>query len=85
MPEDTPAACFAECRSYGATVHAVPGTIADAGAFLRDRGGSGTFDVSTLREPYRIEGKKTMAFELVEQFRGACPTWCSTLLAAARA
>ena len=73
MPEDTPSACFAECRLYGAAVHAVPGTIADAGAFLRGRGGSGTVDVSTLREPYRIEGKKTMAFELVEQMEGSVP------------
>jgi threonine synthase len=54
-------------------VHAVPGTIADAGAFLRGRGGPGTVDLSTLREPYRIEGKKTMAFELVEQLEGEVP------------
>jgi threonine synthase len=73
MPEDTPPACFAECRQYGAAVHAVPGTIADAGAFLRGRAGPGAVDVSTLREPYRIEGKKTMAYELVEQFEGAVP------------
>ena len=73
MPEDTPPAFFAECRLYGATVHAVPGTIADAGAFLRERRVHGTLDVSTLREPYRIEGKKTMAFELVEQLGGAVP------------
>jgi threonine synthase len=73
MPEDTPAACFAECRLYGAAVHAVPGTIADAAAFLRERGGPGTLDVSTLREPYRIEGKKTMAYELVEQLAGDIP------------
>jgi len=73
MPEDTPPACFAECRLYGAIVHAVPGTIADAGAFLRTRGGAGAVDVSTLREPYRLEGKKTMAFEIVEQLEGAVP------------
>jgi threonine synthase len=73
MPEDTPPGCFAECRRYGARVHAVPGTIADAGAFLRGRAAAGTVDVSTLREPYRIEGKKTMAFEIVEQMHGALP------------
>ena len=73
MPDDTPSAFFAECRLYGATVHSVKGTIADAGRFLRDRGADGAFDVSTLREPYRIEGKKTMAFELVEQMQGAVP------------
>jgi len=58
---------------YGATVHAVAGTIADAGAYLRKHVSGDAFDVSTLREPYRIEGKKTMAYELVEQFRGAVP------------
>ncbi len=73
MPEDTPAPFFAECELYGADVHRVKGTIADAGRFLRERGVDGAFDVSTLREPYRIEGKKTMAFELVEQFGGNPP------------
>ena len=73
MPEDTPAPFFAECELYGAEVHRVKGTIADAGKFLRERGVPGAFDVSTLREPYRIEGKKTMAFELVEQFAGEVP------------
>ncbi len=73
MPEDTPAPFFRECELYGATVHAVKGTIADAGRFLRERGEAGAFDVSTLREPYRIEGKKTMAYELVEQMDGDLP------------
>jgi threonine synthase len=70
MPEDTPRAFFSECELYGATVHRVAGTIADAGKFLREHGPKDTFDVSTLREPYRIEGKKTMAYELVEQLGG---------------
>jgi threonine synthase len=73
MPDDTPKSFFNECRLYGATVHAVAGTIADAGAYLRKHTSGAGFDVSTLREPYRIEGKKTMAYELVEQFRGAVP------------
>jgi threonine synthase len=73
MPEDTPAPFFSECELYGAVVHRVKGTIADAGRFLRERGTQGAFDVSTLREPYRIEGKKTMAYELVEQMRGEVP------------
>jgi threonine synthase len=73
MPDDTPAPFFLECELYGATVHKVHGTIADAGRFLRERGLGDTFDVSTLREPYRIEGKKTMAYELVEQMDGAVP------------
>jgi threonine synthase len=73
MPEDTPAPFFNECELYGATVHRVKGTIADAGKFLREHGPKGAFDVSTLREPYRIEGKKTMAYELVEQMAGEIP------------
>ena len=73
MPEDTPAPFFAECELYGATIHRVRGTIADAGKFLRELALKDTFDVSTLREPWRIEGKKTMAYELVEQLEGAVP------------
>ncbi len=73
MPEDTPAPFFAECELYGATVHRVKGTIADAGRFLREHGPKDAFDVSTLREPYRIEGKKTMACELLEQMDGEVP------------
>jgi threonine synthase len=73
MPDDTPKPFFDECALYGATVHRVQGTIADAGKFLREHGPKDTYDVSTLREPYRIEGKKTMAYELVEQLGGAVP------------
>jgi len=73
MPQDTPQAFFDECELYGATIHRVAGTIADAGKFLREHGPKDAFDVSTLREPYRVEGKKTMAFELVEQFAGDIP------------
>ena len=73
MPEDTPATFVEECRLYGADVHLVAGTIADAGAFLRAHGPKDAFDVSTLREPYRIEGKKTMAYELFEQLEGELP------------
>jgi threonine synthase len=73
MPEDTPQPFFAECELYGATVHTVEGTIADAGKFLREHGPRNAYDISTLREPYRIEGKKTMAYELVEQMQGEVP------------
>ena len=73
MPTDTPASFFAECELYGATVHRVAGTIGDAGKFLRELALRDTFDMSTLWEPYRIEGKKTMAYELVEQLNGAVP------------
>jgi threonine synthase len=73
MPEDTPRGCIEECRVYGAHVELVPGTISDAGKWLRDHGPSDAFDVSTLKEPYRVEGKKTMAYELFEQFEGNLP------------
>jgi threonine synthase len=73
MPKDTPRAFVEECRLYGAEVHLVEGTIADAGKWLREHGPKDAFDVSTLREPHRIEGKKTMAYELFEQTRGALP------------
>lgn len=70
MPEDTPPPFVEECRVYGAEVHLVPGTIADAGRWLRDNAPPLAVDLSTLREPFRVEGKKTMAFELFEQFDG---------------
>jgi len=73
MPEDTPRPFFDECALYGADVRRVKGTIADAGKHLREHGPKDAFDVSTLREPYRIEGKKTMAYEIVEQLGGALP------------
>jgi len=73
MPDDTPAPFVRECELYRAEVHLVRGTIADAGRFLRERGPGNSFDVSTLREPYRIEGKKTMAYELVEQMAPEVP------------
>jgi threonine synthase len=73
MPEDTPRAFAEECLLYGAEVHLVPGSIADAGKWLRANAPEGSFDVSTLREPYRIEGKKTMAYELFEQQGGHLP------------
>ncbi len=73
MPDDTPAPFFAECELYGATIHRVSGTIADAGKFLRELKLRDTFDMSTLREPFRIEGKKTMAYELVDQLEGGVP------------
>jgi len=73
MPDDTPAPFISECRHYGADVHLVPGTISDAGQWLRANGPADAFDVSTLKEPYRVEGKKTMAYELYEQFEGDMP------------
>ena len=66
MPKDTPQSIIDECAGYGATVELVEGVITDAAKrvqqFIRDNGG---FDVSTLKEPYRVEGKKIMAYELL--------------------
>jgi threonine synthase len=73
MPEDTPRPCVEECRAYGAEVVLVAGTIADADRFLREHGPRDAFDVSTLREPHRIEGKKTLGYELWEQLGGQLP------------
>jgi threonine synthase len=67
MPEDTPRGFVEECHHYGAHVQLVPGTIADAGRWLKANGPRDAFDVSTLKEPYRVEGKKTMAYELFEE------------------
>jgi threonine synthase len=67
MPEDTPKPFVEECRHYGAEVHLVAGSIADAGKWLKANGPREAFDVSTLKEPYRVEGKKTMAYELFDQ------------------
>ena len=58
-----------EAAFYGAEVNLVDGLINDAGRLLREQAeGKGWFDVSTLKEPYRAEGKKTMGLELAEQF-----------------
>jgi threonine synthase len=73
MPRDTPRAFSDECALYGAEVHLVDGTISDCGKWLRENGPKDAFDVSTLREPHRIEGKKTMAYELFEQLEGKLP------------
>jgi threonine synthase len=73
MPEDTPRAFIEECRHYGAQVHLVAGSIADAGKWLKADGPRDAFDVSTLKEPYRVEGKKTMGYELFEQLDRSLP------------
>ncbi len=69
LPDSTPASVGRRCEEFGADVTAVPGTIADAGRVARAREPSESFDVSTLREPYRWQGKKTMGLELFDQFR----------------
>jgi threonine synthase len=68
LPSDTPTAFFRECQALGAEVTAIAGHIGDAArAARKDAAQSGYLLLSTLQEPYRVEGKKTMAFELVEQ------------------
>ncbi len=71
MPKDTPQSIVDECRDYGAAVELVEGVITDAGKrvqkYIADNGG---FDLSTLKEPYRVEGKKIMGYELLEDLSG---------------
>lgn len=69
LPADTPPTIQAECRMYGAHVHLVDGLIDEAGRVARGmrENTPGSFDMSTLREPYRVEGKKTLGYELAEQ------------------
>jgi len=74
MPRDTPAANRIECHQLGARVTLIDGLITDCGAEVgRRKEAEGWFDVSTLKEPYRIEGKKTMGYELAEQFNWELP------------
>ena len=74
MPRDVPRANYIECRAAGANVTLVDGLISDCGRMVAQRkDAEGWFDVSTLKEPYRIEGKKTMGYELAEQFGWSLP------------
>ena len=68
MPKDAPAFNRETCQLAGANVTLIDGLITDAGRIVAERkAAAGWFDVSTLKEPYRVEGKKTMGFELAEQ------------------
>jgi threonine synthase len=74
MPRDTPRANILECRQMGASVTLVDGLITDCGRIVAERKeAEGWFDVSTLKEPYRVEGKKTMGYELAEQMGWQLP------------
>jgi threonine synthase len=74
MPADVPMLFRTECEQLGATVTLVNGLITDCGVKVREGVAQyGWFDVSTLREPYRIEGKKTMGYELAEQMEWSLP------------
>ena len=74
MPEDTPHVNIDECRTYGADVHLVRGNISNAARVMNsERIGKPWFDMSTLKEPYRLEGKKTLGFEIAEQYGWKLP------------
>ena len=74
MPTDSPAAFQIECRSAGAHLELVDGLITDCGRIVGERvAAEGWFDMSTLKEPYRLEGKKTMGYELAEQLDWQLP------------
>ena len=74
MPRDVPQANLVECQSYGAHVTLVNGLISDCGRMVAEKKDKeGWFDVSTLKEPYRVEGKKTMGYEVAEQMGWKVP------------
>ena len=74
MPRDTPRANIIECRELGAHVTLIDGLITDCGAEIaRRKEKEGWFDLSTLKEPYRIEGKKTLGYEIAEQLGRKLP------------
>lgn len=76
MPKDVKTPFVRECELYGAEVTLVDGLITDAGRIAAERGKPlGWYDMSTLKEPYRIEGKKTMGYEVAEQMNWVLPDW----------
>lgn len=73
MPEQTPETFKKECEYLGADLTLINGTINECGQKAKELKSRGWFDVSTLKEPYRIEGKKTMGFEIAEQMNWELP------------
>jgi threonine synthase len=74
MPRDVPQANYVECEAYGAKVTLVDGLIGECGRrVVEGKAAGGWFEVNTLKEPYRIEGKKTMGYEIAEQFQWRLP------------
>jgi threonine synthase len=74
MPKDVPQANLVECRAYGAHVELVDGLISDCGRIVAERKKTeGWFEISTLKEPFRVEGKKTMGYEVAEQLGWKLP------------
>ncbi|OGB61388.1 MAG: threonine synthase [Caldithrix sp. RBG_13_44_9] len=74
MPRDVPQNFIAECKALGASIQLVDGLISDCGRVSNEEAKKyGRFDCSTLKEPYRVEGKKTMGYEMAEQFNWSLP------------
>lgn len=73
MPKETPSVFQKECQFYGAAVTIVDGNISDCAQKIKSKKKADWFDVSTLKEPYRLEGKKTMGFEIAEQLGWKVP------------
>src|SRR5712672_2002417 len=74
MPKDVPLANLIESHDYGAQVNLIYGLISDCARILNERkAAEGWFDISTLKEPYRVEGKKTMGYEVAEQLNWELP------------
>jgi threonine synthase len=74
MPRDVPVANLVECQQFGAKVTLVDGLISDCARMVAERKeAEGWFDISTLKEPFRVEGKKTMGYELFEQMGNKLP------------
>jgi threonine synthase len=74
MPKDVPQANLVECQTYGAKVTLVDGLISDCARMVGERKqAEGWFDISTLKEPFRVEGKKTMGYEIAEQLGWRLP------------
>jgi threonine synthase len=76
MPSYTPSIFIQECKLFGAHVESIDGLIDACGARVAEiKAETGAYDVSTLKEPYRLEGKKTMGFEIAEQFNWQLPDY----------
>jgi threonine synthase len=75
LPADTPSSVAGRCREHGALVLTSPGTLVEAARLLAGGASEGFWDLSTLREPYRAEGKKTMGLEIAEQLGWELPDW----------
>jgi threonine synthase len=74
MPKDVPQANYVECKLYGANVTLVDGLISDCAKIVNDRkAAENWFDISSLKEPFRVEGKKTMGYEVAEQLDWKLP------------